>query len=37
MYKIKVTYSEELVLNGKVEDKNEGSNDYYSKEYPKDL
>ena len=37
MYKIKVTYSEKLMLNGKVEDKNEGSNEYYSKEYPKDL
>ena len=37
MYKIKVTYSEELMLNGMVEDKHEGSNEYYSKEYPKDL
>ena len=38
MYKIKVTYSEELMLNGKVEDKHSGiTNEYYSKEYPQDL
>jgi len=38
MYKIKVTYSEELMLDGKVEDKHEGiTNEYYSKEYPQDL